>query len=81
MASPQAAQALTKELIAWLSERPSLQPDDIVPAFLVTAVKIAARYYLGDNPDELTRKLITLITVACREEIAKREQERDRKIH
>jgi hypothetical protein len=76
MASPEAAQALTNELISWLTERPSLEPDDAVPALLVTAVKIAVRYYLGDDADDLTEKLISLVRITCHEEIKKQLGER-----
>jgi hypothetical protein len=73
VSSPQAAQALTNELIAWLAERPSLEPDDIVPALLITAVKIAVHYKRG-TADELTENLIILVRSVCREESEKRER-------
>lgn len=77
MSSPQAAQELTNELIDWLVERPSVDPGDIIPALIVTAVKIAVRYDLHDSEDDLAEKLITLIRITCAEEIAKKQRARN----
>jgi hypothetical protein len=75
MSSPAAAQALTIELIKWLSERHA-DPDDAVPALLVTAAKVAFSHYHGDKSDELTAKLLTLVEIACTEEAQKQNEER-----
>jgi hypothetical protein len=77
MASPEGAQKLTNELLRWLGlHRPPVEPDDAVPAFLVTAVKIAVGQYSGDKGDELTAKLMTLVEIVCTEELEKRNKER-----
>jgi hypothetical protein len=59
--------------------RPPVDPDDAVPAFMVVAVKIAVKQYGGDKGNELTEKLLTLVEVACTEELEK--QNRERKIN
>jgi hypothetical protein len=77
MASPEGAQKLTHELMRWLGlHRPPVEPDDAVPAFLVTAVKIAVAQYGGDKGGELTEKLLTLVSIACTEELEKLNKER-----
>jgi hypothetical protein len=77
MASPEGAQKLTNELLRWLGlHRPPVEPDDAVPAFLVTAVKIAVDHYSGEKGDELTAKLMTLVKIVCKEELARQNKER-----
>jgi hypothetical protein len=77
MASPEGAQKLTNELLRWLGlHRPPVEPDDAVPALLVTAVKIAVGHYGGDKGGDLIDKLLILLNIACSEELEKRNKER-----
>jgi hypothetical protein len=77
MSSPEGAQKLTNELLRWLGlHRPPVDPDDAVPAFMVVAVKITVQQYGGDKGNELTEKLLTLVSIACTEELEKQNKER-----
>jgi hypothetical protein len=77
MASPEGAQKLTNELLRWLGlHRPPVEPDDAVPALLITAVKIAVGQYGGDKGGDLIDKLLILLNIACSEELEKRNKER-----
>jgi hypothetical protein len=84
MASPEGAQKLTNELLRWLGlHRPPVEPDDAVPALLITAVKIAVTQHQIARGDELIEKLVNLVKIAGAEELEKRDLERlkDRKIN